>query len=354
MLLLMKDHKIRRKEDEEITRKDLKDSEYLLIDTSTTPCETSRNFVMIEPCIPYFTEAEVKYQIILVDNYEGNDHVDEVPITPVEMRTNKISDVINLLNCINRMNCVNEFIRNDQYTGVRNFLFISYFEIALYNDKKEIYHKIYSKSEHKTKKYTIRNILKVFKDIYDTSIIKDLYKKHEYLFLYKDMTWSLQKYDEKFEFIGLPLIGSRTITLCKDREFISINDCRKINFTMSIHEDYPEQRDLIKELIETCNYDELEPLNVDYFLVSSDSYFVHKAYKFFIVDMLSHAAYAIQLLNVVFHDLFDHPKDFLECNTVVDSILSITFYFTVLKNPKTLYMNGDTIVPLDILLKSLK
>ena len=61
MLLLLKDHTVKRVDNEKIMSADIEKSRYILVDTSVNVSKLSKNFVLVDPSkIPQFTDALIK------------------------------------------------------------------------------------------------------------------------------------------------------------------------------------------------------------------------------------------------------------------------------------------------------
>lgn len=350
MIVLYKDHTVKRKDDVKPNKKELDNIAYLLIDTSSEPCEYSKNYIMIDPSrIPEFTSCKIIYQIILVTEYDGE--IDEIPMPKVETTTSSLSDLFNLMNCIDRLNCVNEFIINDQWGESRVMIYMSYFSITLYRENKKFYEKDYYIPENALEKYSVGDITKEFRDIYNTNIIKKLYKRKKFLFLYKDMRWRIEKADLDYYLMGIPLLGSKTITLVTPKEFLSIMDIKKFAFTYSLQEADKAQREYIKSYIMKGLYDDLATvIDHDFILVSSGSYVSGEVYRFLLLDLLSHVNYSIRLTNFVYDHLYLTDDD---DSIRINSVVSFVFYYRSNKKEKEIYINEDTSISLDKFLQLL-
>lgn len=370
MLLLLKDHTVKRVDNEKIMSADIEKSRYILVDTSVNVSKLSKNFVLVDPSkIPQFTDALIRYQMIFMydDNDEGITNAE--PIPPVEVNTKSLADVINLLNCINRIDIPNEMISNDVYLFVNIYVIIGYFEVYLYHGKKKVYHKLYQNTEidddKKLQNYygeRILNSLKVakkFHKIYNTDVIHEMCSKNEFLYIYKDMTWNIRTItnDKDYSLIGVPLLGSRTMTFLTDIEFVRIMSIKKIGVTYTIlfiiNED---QQNHISEYIAKGLYDEIGEANHDYIIISNLDYGLNNPmqYRFIMLDILSHIAFSLRFTNMIYRYVEGFEDQMIDDGDGVDSIVSINLYSLYKKkkgDTRTLFMNEDTIIPLDKLLE---
>lgn len=350
MIVLYKDHTFERDDSFQITASSLKKIAYLLIDTSSEPCEYPKNYIMIDPNqIPEFTSARVVYQMIFVNEYDGE--LAEVPTPKVETTTSSISDVINLINCIDRLNCVNEYITNDQWMDARVMIFMAYFSVILYQDEKKVYKEEYSSPINGLKKYSVGNIIKIFQRLYDADIIKRLYKNKEFLFLYEDKRWQIENTDMRYQLMGIPLMGSKTITFLSPREYVALMDIKKFGYTYSIQEVDDPQRRYIEKYIKEGLYDDLASVvEHDFILVSSKTYLQGEGYRFLLLDLMSHIGYCIRLTNFLYDQLYlgDDYGDI-----TINSIISFIFYYRSNKKEKEIYVNEDAPIPLDQFLQLL-
>lgn len=370
MLLLMKDHTVKRIEDEKVRDKDIANAKYLLIDTSTEVMENSKNFVLVDPSkIPTFTNALIRYQMIFIydDHDEGTPYTE--PIPPVQVKTESLSNVINLLNCIHRIDIANEMLSNDEYLFVNAYIIIGYFEVYLYHGKKKVYHKLYQNTdiddEKKLQKYYGERLLnsvkvaKKFHKIYNTDIIHEMVSNDEFLYIYKDMTWKIQTATNEKDYIliGVPLLGSRTMTLLTDIEFVQIMMIRKMSITYTIIFIINKaQRDRINESISKGLYADIGEEHYDYIIVSNLDYGLDYSmpYRFLILDILTHMAFSLRLTNMIYYYLEGFEQQTIDEGDSVDSIVSINLYSFYKKKKsgmRTLFMNEDTIIPLDKLIE---
>lgn len=368
MLLLLKNHKIKRKDDDKVTQKDLEDSNYIMIDTSIELSKSSKNYVIVDPKkIPKFTKAKIRYQMIFMydDHDEGTANFE--PIPPVETETESIADVINLLNCIDRIYITNQMICNDQYLYTSVYIIIGYFEVILYNRKKKIYHKLYQNIEidddKKLQKYYGKGfqfplkVVKKFRDIYNTDIIHEMVAKNEFLYIYKDMTWKIRgiSNDSDYSLIGVPLLGSRTMTLLSHTEYKRIKRITRMSITYSIVFIMNEaHQNKISKQISLGDYDEIGETNHDYILISQLEYggSFSVPYSFIYLDIMSHINFSIRLTNIIYYYVEGFESDMIDDSDGVDSI--VCMYINDLfrkRGMRTLFMNEDTLIPLDELLE---
>lgn len=371
MLLLLKNHKVKRKDDNKITKKDLENSEYIMIDTSTELSKSSKNYVIVDPKkIPQFTKAKIRYQMIFMydDHDEGTANFEPVP--PVETETESIADTINLLNCIDRIYIANQMLSNDQYLYTSVYIIIGYFEVMLYNGKKKVYHKLYQNKEidddEKLQKHYGEGfsfplkVVKKFRDIYNTDVIHELVAKNEFLYVYPNMTWKIGGTTNVYDYllIGVPLLGSRTMTLLSDIEFVRVMAIKRMSITYSIVFIMDEtHQNKISAQIASGAYDNIGETNHDYVMISQLEYGRQFSvpYTFIYLDVLSHINFSIRLTNLIYYYIEGFESDMVDDGDGVDSIVCINLYdFFKKKNKggmRTLFMNEDTLIPLDKLLE---
>lgn len=360
MLLLKRDKTVERKEDDKVTKKDLKESKYIMIDTSVTKSKLSKNYVLIDPKnIPWFTKAKITYQMLfLFDDHDmGCSNFEAIP--PVETETKSLSDVINLLNCIDRLYIPNQMIANDQYFYTDVYIVIGYFEVILYDDDKIVYHKEYQNNDRLEARYgeAVKfplKAVKVFHKLYNTDIIRDLTVMNQFVYIHEDMTWSISVVSHDYFLIGVPLLGSRTMTLLTKQEYIAMSCIRGMSITYSIVFVYDdEQRETLRKYIKDEEHDELSVLSCDYILTSNLEYGrkFSVPFRFIYMDILSHIGFSIRLTNMIYYFIEGHTAD-----ESIDTIACIILYNMIKdKNLKggdrIIYMNEDTLMSLDDLLK---
>lgn len=373
MLLLLKNHKVKRKDDSKITEKDLTNSKYIMIDTSVDLSESSKNYVIIDPKnIPTFTRAKIKYQLLFVYDDHDEGMSDYLPIPPVETEVETLTGLINLLNCIDRTFISNMMISNDQYLYINDMILVGYYEVYLYNGNKKVYHKLYQNKdvtddENKLKKlyghgvtYPLKAV-KPFKDVYNTNIIHEMISKNEFLYIFDDMTWKIQDItnDRSYLLIGVPLLGSRTMTMLTDREFVRIMAIQGLSITYSIIFIMDEtQKTSIDEMIKYGLYEEVGETNHDYVMISSlDFGSPHGVpYRFVYLDILSHIGFSIRFTNMIYRYTQGFEEDINDYGDGVDTIFCMDIYDLYRKKNKeggtrTLFMNEETLIPLDKLLE---
>lgn len=375
MLLLLKNHKVKRKDDSKITEKDLLNSKYIMIDTSVNLSESSKNYVITDPSkIPKFTKAIVTYQLLFVydDNEEGI--ADYYPIPPVKSEVESLASLIDLLNCIDRTYISNMMISNDEYLYVSEVVMIGYFDVILYNGSKKVYHKTYHNKSISDDEKTLKKLyghhnlsyplkaVKPFKDIYNTNIIHEMMSKNEFLYIFDDMTWKIGGIanDRSYLLIGVPLLGSRTISLLTDREFVRVMAIGGMSITCSIIFIINEanQRN-INQMIREGMYEEVGETNHEYILISSLDFkrsVGGMPYNFVFLDILSHIDFSIRFTNMVYRFVQGFEDDVTDYGDGVDTIICIDIYDLYRKKNKeggtrTLFMNEDTLIPLDKLLE---
>ena len=133
VILLYKNGNAERKNESSISLEDLRQSRYLMVDTSIMKSEPSRNFVLIDSSnYLYFTKAIVDYQLYGSGWDAGNNGESKEILKPIHVETSSLSDVINLINCIDRIHCMNDMILEEETCGEGVRVHIQYFQIVLY------------------------------------------------------------------------------------------------------------------------------------------------------------------------------------------------------------------------------
>lgn len=369
MILLLKNHKVKRIEKDKFTQKDLKKCEYLLCDTSVYASNQSKNYVMVPTKdIPWFTKADVRYQMLyLYDNSDEGFRECE-PIPDVATTVYTIEDLINLLNCIDRLYVLNQMISNDMYLYTIGLVVIGYFEVTLYNGNKKTYHKIYQNKETfgdegsygKEIIFPLK-VLKKFKEIYNTDFLCKLIAKNMFLYIYKDMTWGIANISkESYLLIGVPLLGSRTVTFLNDIEFLSINSIFTMTVSYSIvFINNKKEREYINNLLKHGEYDTVSEYNYDYILISNLEYGgkCNEPYPMVYLDIFSHLEFSIRLTNMLYYYIEGfvdgNPFDCDGVDTIVSIIISDKMHRHNKSKYKIIFMNEATFIPLDNLLKLL-
>ena len=162
VILLYKNGNAERKNESSISLEDLRQSRYLMVDTSIRKSEPSRNFVLIDSSnYLYFTKAIVDYKLYGSGWDAGNNGESKEILKPIHVETSSLSDVINLINCIDRIHCMNDMILEEETCGEGVRVHIQYFQIVLYREDQKIYDKYYSHDENRKKKNS-RYITRIF------------------------------------------------------------------------------------------------------------------------------------------------------------------------------------------------
>lgn len=373
MLLLAKDHTIKRISDETVTKKELEEAKYLLIDTSVERTKLSKNYVMIDPkLIPYFTKAKIRYQLVFIYTSYEAEICDFEPIPPVETETRSFSNVINLLNCIDRLYIPNMLIENDEFLYSYDRIAIGYFEVYLYDGKKKVYHSLYRNKyldddKKFQKKYYDKDdpnfpleVVKKFRKIYNTDVIHEMIAENQLLYIYQDMRWEISiNTGYTYALIGIPLLGSRTITLLNDIEFLRVAAIRKMSITYTIlFVANEKQRKNNSFYISQGMYSEIGETNHDYHSISNiDLGLEHSVpYRFIYLDIISHINYAIRITNIVYTYVEGYEEAMVDYGDGIDTVVAIDIYDLYKKKKngcRTIFLNEDTMIPLDEFLEML-
>jgi hypothetical protein len=349
IIVLYSDGKAKRVSEEKLSKKDIDSIDYMMIDTSVSKDEVSRNFVLIEPSplLFEFTRAKVVYQLSGT-SLQCSDIMENQPINPVYTEVYSITDLICLFNCIHRLHLIDELIASDESYGEYTYIELTYFEVTLYKGNRVIYNKHYfldrDPSEHYISSDIVENVVKKFKDIYRYSPVKKLLKNHQYLFFTDDNKWTADYMVEDYDMIGIPLSESTTITLLTERELAKISKYYHGLFTYTIHENRSNKFN-IGEYFLKGEYGIVEEMSdaFEYFIISYLPISFTRSYQYFLIEVLSHISFCISMTNLIWREMF--PNKDKSYNANIDSIIEITLT-NQKEQRKTVYMNEDSIISL--------
>lgn len=346
VILLYKNGNAERKNESSISLEDLRQSRYLMVDTSIMKSEPSRNFVLIDSSdYLYFTKAIVDYQLYGSGWDAGNNGESKEILKPIHVETSSLSDVINLINCIDRIHCMNDMILEEETCGEGVRVHIQYFQIVLYREDQKIYDKYYSHDENRKKKNS-RYITRIFYNLYNTPILM-MFKNAEYLILTNDNTWRIGSSGE-YSMLGVPLKESNTITLCRKDELYRLSEYSDINCTFTVHDESNETKDILDKNIKKGRYNKVEDIgiNLDYFMCCYTLFKLENADKFAHLEIISNMRFFVSISNLIYNEIYNGMKGYY-VNDIFDSVLSINLYKKSDINPKTIYLNEETMITIN-------
>lgn len=346
VILLYKNGNAERKNESSISLEDLRQSKYIMVDTSIMKNEPSRNFVLIDSSnYLYFTKAIIDYQLYGRGWDPGNNDESIETLKPVHVETSSISDLINLINCINRIQCLNDMILEEETCGEGIRVHVQYFQIVLYRAEKKIYDKFYSYDENHKKKNS-RYITRIFYNLYATPTLM-MFKNEEYLILTNKNTWKIGT-SGKYSMLGVPLKESDTITLCRQDELYRLSEYTDLNCTFSVHDESSYTREQLNKNIKKGRYDEVENLgvNLDYFMCCYTAYKIENQFKFILLEIISCMRFFVCLTNLIYNEIYDGMKGEY-VNDIFDSVLSLNLYKKHDINPRTIYINEESILTIN-------
>ena len=348
VILLYKNGNARRKNESLVTLTDLQQSRYVMIDTSIMKNELSRNFVIIDSSrYLCFTKAIIDYQLYVTGWDAGNNEESEENLEPIHVETTSLSDVINLLNCIDRIYCLNNMILEDETCGEGLRVYVEYFQIVLYQNDVKIYDKYFSHENqvsHKNK--NSRYITRIFYSIYSTPI-QMMIKNNNYLILTNEITWRIGVFEE-YSMLGIPLKESNTITLCRKDEVYRLAEYSDISCTFTVHDESEELRTELNKNIRKGRYDNVENIGtfLDYFMCCYTVFKLSGSNQFAHLEIISNMRFFISMSNLIYNEIYDTLKgDYT--NDIFDSVISLNLYKEKEVDPKTIYLNEETMLSIN-------
>lgn len=345
ILMLLKNGKMKRKDETRISRSDIDQSEYFLIDTLSSEDDVSRNFVVVKPTeFLLFSNATVTYQMTS-STYDGDmGTFYSTELRPVEVTTESMSEMINLINCVNRVDLFNQMIADDMCGCDEQTVGMNYFGLKIQRNGQNIYDRYYSTKEP-WKFGEADHVLKEFVDIYDSRIMFRMAKDKKRFFIC-GKEWSEVPL-KRSTMIGLPLLYSNTMTFCTKIEYNTILErYLSITLTYSVHEDNEELHKYVTEsVIGNSNYILMEGSNLSYFVVSTHPFDIHSTgpFRFEAIDTLSHVSFIIRLSNLLFKEIYTYDSISYESDRAPDTIVSFDFEYQP-NRYLTLYLNEDTLL----------
>lgn len=349
IILLNSDGSAVRRREDSLTKVDLVNTEYMMIDTSTSKKEISRNFILVKPTslLFEFDYAVIDYQILATAVTVDPEEYGDAELQPIHVETSSISDVIRLINCTDRLSCINELIIENETCGENIHIEMGYFGVILYNkERKEIYNKYYSRKDSERGVYYADKVTKVFKDIYSIRCLSEIARKKEFLFIASDMKWSIGEMNKNCNMIGVPLIMSNTVTLCTEDELRNVCRYYYASFVYTVHEDNKDTRKQIASAFKRADYNVVEEISMilEYFLVAYGTYHLTGYNTFLHLDIISHLDFILTMTNMIFGEVYQNQNE-TGFNSDIDSIIEIELTYKE-NREKTIYLNHESMISL--------
>lgn len=340
ILMLLKNGKMKRKDETQISRSDIDQSEYFLIDTLSCEDDVSRNFVVVKPTeFLLFSSATITYQLTS-STYDGDmGTFYPTELRPVEVTTESMSEMINLINNVNRVDLFNQMLTDDMCGCDQQSVCMNYFGLTIQRNGQVIYDRYFSTKE--PWKWDAEIVLREFMDIYDCRLMFYMSKNKERFFICKKK-WSKAPM-KRTTMIGLPLLYSNTMTFCTKMEYNTMLErYRSITTTYSVHENNEELHKYITgDIIRGSNYIYMEGADLSYFVVSTHPCELDSGpFRFEAIDYISHIAFIIRLSNLIFREIYTYDY---ESDRAPDTIVSFDFEYRP-NRYLTLYLNEDTLL----------
>ena len=347
VILLKKNHKIKRKNEKKLTQKDLNDSRYILTSTSILGDDHKRSFVLNSPSNYYlFTKAEINYQFC--SYYQEDDMEDVMMHKPIHVTTDSLTDLLNILNSLDRIYLINQLMNSnlmDSFTGI----FLVSLEIVLYQGIHEIYH---IKKENID--FKVDRIFNSIEEIYFT-LNTDNYKekKHELenlrITFYPDSTWGSTD-DSEYRMIGIYSIVSNSLLLLHRYEYKVFQLIELDDMSLAV---YCDRKETVKKnscLIREGKYDEMD----DYFYNAPDVF--HEVSGLYmghytmdlkddlLLSVLFYQDFIFRFLNGIYEMIYQSGAPQEEEEYTFDTVLILNIIISTTE--KQLFVNIDNIVPI--------
>lgn len=401
IILLYNDGTTEIKDERKITKDDIKHSQFLLVRVSSIEDSASKNFILVNPSqYLLFNKAVIQYQIeINIEGYKksskekdskcndllSNDLIPLEPdhhshkLKPIQVETESITDVCNLLTCINRLMILNGILSNND-AAMDICVNVSYFRVVLSNSKDKIIYDEFIDNALKLFPSNISNmtknmlsfnnmivqdssyeIRKQFEDLIDPEILSHACGKYimhdSYLFLSHKNTWYITDSVKKKGLIGAPLKMSGTIL------FLTLNELKNYmkydSYMIGYHVcKCPSEKwhQKITELIENGEYERMKLYindeSYDKFnnviaksISKNDPTFFSS--KFITLDILSNIDFIANMSNILFSDLEYCSYE----DDMIETLIGINFIRD--NNARSIYFNSETVLSLKDILNNI-
>lgn len=309
LILLYDDNTYKSKYENEITKKDILNTKYLLI--NSTPMDSSSDqkafAITTAPKHFFFDEANVDYQIAVFTT--SSDCIDNVTMKDMHVTVKTYSELVGLIHSIDKINAVNNLI-NVTLDDTGFYISIMYFGIKIIKDGKTVFDKFYQDIPSSRNFHNSYKITSKFKDIYKSDISNDIYsKKLGFVFTHKK--WDLIEFtDESFciyDFIGLASPMSNIVILLTKIEYQKIITYSKGMINAVVYSDTIKKIEEIEQKI--SNGKDYDARNLG---ESNDCYLygekraIHLSSNMigYFLDYIVHADFICQFLIMIYSELY--------------------------------------------------
>lgn len=346
VILLKKNGYMKVKNENKLTKRDLEESRWLLVNVTTMETE-SRNYTLVEPSsLLLFDKAIVAYQ--LCEKFQDYDYeMNMINFDPVKFTTDSITDVISIINSADKLNIINNLMI-EEFTDESGQYGVSYMSVTLTKNNTVIYDKYYEIKGVDGVLFDSYKTVKKFSEIYNGRISTE-FKDDAQFIIFKEengvMRWKLSHNPPEKGMFGYPNIISNSITIMNAYEYSHIN---KYIGSSIYHYIYYEHNNFINKV---TNYIKLGKYNdaIAKMDEASDVFIniyrmLHKSYRDtgFLLSVICNLGFIFVTPKTIFKILYpdsDETRDI--CG--FDNIITLKFRIDR-KSVKTLMLNKDTLL----------
>lgn len=328
IILLYDDNTYKSKFENEITKKDIANTKYLLI--NSTPMKSTSDqkafTITTAPKYFFFDEAIVDYQIAIFTT--SSDCIDNVTMKDMHVIVKTYSELIGLIHSIDKINAVNNLI-NVTLEDTSFYISIMYFGIKLVKDGKTVLDKFYQDIPSSRDFHNSYKITSKFKEIYKSDISNDIYnKKLGFVFTHKK--WDLVKFTDNsfctYNFMGFVSPMSNIIVLLTNIEYQKLMTYNKGMISAIVYSDTMKKIEEIEvKILNGKDYDtrNLGDSNECYLYGENRAIYLSSNMIGYFLDYIVHADFICQFLIMIYSELYFYNDENGEYG--LDSVLTFQF-----------------------------
>ena len=353
VIVLYSDGTLKNKNEYNLTKNDIKFSDYLMIHTDI---DNPENFILVESSKYHlFSKAVIDYQLSVVCSDDADLEFDL--LDPIHMETDSLTDLINCINNIDRFNVPNNLII-DRWSGDGVYTSIEFLSIILYdNNGNVIYDSIYDGRNKYSHQYMSFKITKHFKQIYSGNISNDLYRNKEFIYINKNK-WEISDSSLGYTLIGIPLSMSNTFIFINQDTYIRLSKYKRYRISAMV---YYSKQSTIADISEgIVNGDDEVYKTIDDLINTDSEIYIDNVIDDYInsikdlLDFVCFSKFAISVINLIFCELYPYDTDFdnKHIKWRFDTILIYNMYYNS-KHGKRLCINQYSIISVSDILNNL-
>lgn len=336
VLILNKDHTVSHVPENKLTKSQMKLAKYVGFQV-----DENNTYVFIKPSkYLIFQRAKIAYCLCATFKWESDPYIDYVSMSPVEIETESVTDVITCMNSIERLSLVNKVLNpyiSDRYQGIG----LTFFHITLF-DKNDsvIYDNGYYLKGVMSNGFDPYKALSMFDKLYTMNVSGDLYTSTtSSICIYeedKNIYWDLRSIEIDTSCLyGINMVTTNTIHFCDGQKYISLlNNVTNIDFGYMIYDGNPEYIHEVSEHIKCGLFDQVSDFidgNCD--LIMDEQYTI--THFIMLLECVIHLKFIIQSIYILYK--YD--------NSGVDDIdILIKLRMQIHKNSYEIMMNIETLL----------